>query len=630
MLFACRTAIRTESGLNVAEFILPLLVLDRICYGTGEEFLLIRQELTDVLTMETKVFMDAGDRKRAVNVVFTLIDTLRAWADREVEERSKGRSLVNAPSRSRRQASNKIADKAVPPSWSAAESIDKISDLLKGLNLRLQAKAAQAFGMNARALQRLELEAREASTLHIFEKSKEEQKKDAAKGTVLSYHTFSLPLNDSFDIELMKEVLSRLDDCETMAAIGKDSLFFNPLQRIRDSIRASEASEDYEAAVQEYERAIQASNPSDRDPSLVQGSLRCLMELGRYESVLNQAGGWRRAGHRDYISETSPFAIEAAWKLGRWQTLSDLLDEEAKASSPNAVGDYEVHKGKAVLGLFTRDRSSVVSAIRCARDTVIQNLSSMAAESYARSYSDIICLQSLREIENANDLSSFGEHNRRHELYEIAHSTAVDGWSWKGRVDAVTSRGALSIISTRVALARLHADPVLVGSLFLEGGHRARKNKQWAISENLLSQAQATMSKLDVGINTEDQKLFHLVYSSHVQLAKLKYAKGEFSSALRMLGQPSVDQAVAGMLQNFDNSDAVSALAVDCEKCLIQEFSGMPASMYENDARLMIRFAGRLLQLTRWVSEIGLEGGSDVLQRFRLIHKLAPEWEKGK
>ena len=637
MLFACRTAIRTESGLNVAEFIMPLLVLERICYGTSEDFLLIRQELKEVLQMEAKVFMDSADRQRAVNSVFTTIDTLRAWAEREIEDRSRGRAPANISVRSRRQAPSKASDKATSHNshnWSATESIEKISDLLKELPMRLQANAAQAFGMNARALQRLELEAREDSTVQIFEKSQEEQKKDAEKGTRISYQTFSLPTKDgSFDIDLMKKVLARLDDCETMAAIGKDSLFFNPLQQIRDSIREREASEDYETAFQAYERALQASDPRDRDSSFIEGSLRCLMELGQYETVLNQAGGWQCA--RDdsgscNLSEISSFAVEAAWKLGRWQTLSHLLEGEAITSALDTAGNYEICKGKAVLGLYRKDRSIVSSALLCAREAVMQNLSSLAAQSYARSYSDIVRLQSLREIENANDLSSFGENSQRHELDEIAQSTAVDGWAWKCRVDVASTRGALSIIGTRVALARLHLDPVLVGSLFLEGGHRARKDKQWAISENLLSQAQAAVSGLKGDKSVENHKLFNLVYSSQVQLAKLSFAKGECSSALRMLGQLSLDRAVSRMLPNIERFEVISEMAVESEKRHIHEFSGMSASVYEDDARLKERFAGRLLQLTRWVSDVGLEGSSDVLARFKLIQRLAPDWEKGR
>lgn len=35
--YACRTSLRTEAGLDVAEFLLPLLVLDRLCFGNGQD-----------------------------------------------------------------------------------------------------------------------------------------------------------------------------------------------------------------------------------------------------------------------------------------------------------------------------------------------------------------------------------------------------------------------------------------------------------------------------------------------------------------------------------------------------------------------------------------------------------------
>ncbi len=624
--FACRTAIRTEAGLNVAEFIIPLLVLDRICFGTSEERLLIYRELAEILEVKTTVFMDNTDRQKAVNLVFTIMDTLRIWSEREVEERSRGRSLTIVSGRNRRHASNKSTTNPVSQSWPAEDSIERIAELLAKIPLNLQAEAAQVFGMNALALQRLEFKAREDAMLEIFEKSVEDQKTDASEGRLLGSHNLTDPTGESINIEAMKNVLSRLDDCETMAAIGQDALNFEPLQQLRDSIREKLSSDDYELALQEFERALQASTTDDRDPSVVEGLLRCLMQLGRYESVLNQVGGLQRNKKSDGSDETFSFAVEAAWKLGNWKSLSDFL-EESKGVMKDSSGAYQVALGRAILGIHRQDYSSVDAAIKIARENVMQNLSSAARESYGRSYDDIVNLHTLRELENAKELLSLADQDHNSVLAEVAYSTAMDGWSWKGRLDVATSRGALAISCTRIALARLSSDPVLVGLLFLESGHIARKNQRWTISENLLLQAQATVAGLKRKESAGDPKLVHLVYSSQIQLAKLKFSSGECAVALKILGQRTVDRVVVEMLPNMDNPDILAKLATNCEKKLVLECSEM---LEQGDLKIVNRFARRLLQLTRWASDVGLKGTSEILDRFQLIQKLAPDWEKGK
>lgn len=631
--FACRTAIRTEAGLNVAEFIIPLLVLDRICFGTSEDRLLVHRELSEILEVRTKAFMDNSDRQKAVSVVFMIIDTLRVWSEREVEERSRGRSSTVASSRNRRHIANKAPPNISLQSWPAEDSIERISELLKDIPLCLQAEAAQVFGMNALALQRLELEAREHSVLDIFEKSVEEQKKDASEGQSPVFHTFAVPKGENFSIERIKTVLSKLDDCDTMAAISQDSLYFDPLQQIKDSIREKLSSDDYESALQEFERALQASSTCDRDPGVIQGLLRCLIELGRYESVLNQVGGLRQSpstDKRDCDDQvTFSYAVEAAWKLGNWQTLSELLHDKLNSSVSQGLDAYQMAVGKAILGLHRQNYASVDSAIKVGRESVMQNLSSAARESYERSYDNIVSLQVLRELENAKEAFSLNDQGGKVDLAEIAYSTAMNGWSWDGRVDVVTLRGTLAIISTRIALARLDADPLLMGSLFLQSGHRARKNRRWTIAENLLLQAQAAVTALKGNTLAGSPKLVQLVYSSQVQLAKLKFSGGECAVALKLLGQRTVDRTVAKMLPSIENYDILVKLATQCEKQLVLECSGMLESVYEEDLKVINRFASRLLQLTRWASEVGLKGTSEILDRFRLIQKLTPEWEKG-
>ena len=102
LFHACRTAVRTHAGLNVAEFILPILILDRLCFGNDMDEEIIRREIIDVLNFQssTEVLMHHTERQKAVNVVFTVIDTLRNWAEGETERRHRS-SRSNSKSASR-------------------------------------------------------------------------------------------------------------------------------------------------------------------------------------------------------------------------------------------------------------------------------------------------------------------------------------------------------------------------------------------------------------------------------------------------------------------------------------------------------------------------------------------------
>jgi serine/threonine-protein kinase ATR len=635
--YSCRTAVRTPAGLKIAEFILPLLVLDRICFGTTQDEELIRQEFSEVLTFDPKlaVPMDDTDRQKAVNALFTVIDTLSYWAERETENRHKSsRNSGKSSSKGRRNLSTRgKGDTTSSASWPADETISRIEDVLSKISLKLQASAAANVGMKARALRLLEMAARKHAVEQVFESSGDSQKETIER---FGSRSWANPTSQTVNLDLMKNVLVALDDCETMTSIGDDSVLTNPSLQVRDSIRQKEAAGDFEGALQDYERLLQVERATNRDPKLERGALHCLLELGQFESVLNQVAGLTsREATKEAANpaNTTSFAVEAAWRLGRWQTLSDLVETDLvayKSSGEFSCYDtYQMCTGKAMLGLQRKEASTITSAIQSARETLMQRLSGVARESYSRSYSEIVRLQCLREIENANDVLCVEADAGSLTLDEVAHSTSHEGWAWDGRLDLSTSHGASSVISTRVALARLSGDPVLEGSLFLSIGKRARKNLLHTIAENFFSQAEAAFTSISPNEFSTNSKLGNLLDSIRVQVAKLKHEKGESAVALKMLGQEGVQRTFDQMLLDVENSESIMKLAVKYERQRIARMSGLVASVGDNDKTLSHRFASRLLRLTQWTVEGGLKGGSEIVGRFRVIHKLAPEWEKG-
>jgi hypothetical protein len=145
-------------------------------------------------------------------------------------------------------------------------------------------------------------------------------------------------------MNLTKEVLADLNDYETMSSIEDHTLLVDPSARIRGSIRQKEATGDWEGALQDYERAQQLDGPVNRNPLTQRGALRCMLKLGRLESVIGQVNGIMspRSSSEDVdISNAIPIAVEASWRLGRWESLAELVDVKG-TSSIDSNGFHQV------------------------------------------------------------------------------------------------------------------------------------------------------------------------------------------------------------------------------------------------------------------------------------------------
>jgi hypothetical protein len=149
--YACRNVVRSMTGLETSEFILPLLIADRICYGTHEEFASISTEFLDILDFDSDgaTQMDPGGRQKAVNAFFHVFDTLSYWAEQETELRCRSSRSASSSSRSKQKEIDAITTESA---WAADETITQIREFIGKIPLLLQAKAASNVGMHARAL----------------------------------------------------------------------------------------------------------------------------------------------------------------------------------------------------------------------------------------------------------------------------------------------------------------------------------------------------------------------------------------------------------------------------------------------------------------------------------------------
>ncbi|CAB9501042.1 protein kinase ATR [Seminavis robusta] len=626
MFHGCRTALRAPAGLVVAEFLLPLLVLDRLCFGSLQESTIILQEIRDVFGYSKNHFADDStgtdmtnrmsqpEHRKAVNTIFMVIDNWQHWVEFYKENRQQ-----HKPSK----RSSHSPDLSPIEAWTADDCIFRIEEILSKIPLLLQAEAAASVGMHARALRLLEMAARSSVVKKVFNATGSDRveanspKVKQGSSRALGSHVVS-----GVDLNLMKEVLSELSDYETMAALEVDSRHAKPWERTMDSIRQNEASGNWEGALRDYERFQQLRDESK--DSTLQGALRCLLKLGQFESVLNQVRGIVHGG--DTSSHASsramlaePFAVEAAWRLGRWQTLSEVSNQICQrgniATTLGPDATYQIAQGQAMLALHEKKADAVVSALTTGRQAVMDSLSSVARESYSRAYPYVVRLQCLREIEDAAEFMCSSDDSSPFSFVELTKSESHYGWSWQKRLELVSSSSSAAVIDTRLALARLAKDPVLEGSLFLTVGKKARKSGLLGIAADALAAAETTFHCVP---STAAREVDGLLNTTKMQLAKLKHSAGQNGAALKMLGQDQVNHLY--VMNAVDAKNAVLSQEREAE--------GSMRAPVEDDV-VIVRFSSRVLLSTQWIVEGGLKDGAEIMNRFETIHKLAHKMEKG-
>jgi hypothetical protein len=156
-------------------------------------------------------------------------------------------------------------------------------------------------------------------------------------------------------------------------------------------------------------------------------------ELGHTEVVLNNVDGMLKGAHKHQSSggasnpnrilggggihnellglKTSilPFGISAALRLGRWDTLDDLIRpyeaSSIKSRDPKSQfklkPSFEYHLAKVMMSLHSHDKETFAKEMMHAQLQVIGPLSAAGMESYTRAYPFLMQLHILHEVEAA-------------------------------------------------------------------------------------------------------------------------------------------------------------------------------------------------------------------------------------
>jgi serine/threonine-protein kinase ATR len=653
LFYGCRSAVRSPAGLEVGEFLFPLLLLSMAFSDDSSDKALMVEEILGVLAAKTSDMedLDKGkkrsrlgdeDAQKAVNAVLNVRDILQYWVDWKVD----GKPPEGSHPETR-------TEECV---WPIDEMLRKMKDLLHKVPLRTCAIAAASVGMHARALRYLEMESRSGVAMEIFDDAEEgkgseidltdsnndisKKRRAGAGGCICTVSTE--------DLRLMRSLLGQLDDCDAMEASAEESARLGMPSNLKDTITEKEIYGDWRSALHGYEKALQLSSGAaseamvDSRPQLESGMLHSLLKLEQLESVLNQVTGLRHTSAskpksdpaESYPVHLLPVTTEAAWRLGRWDLLREMCTssasgKERKGTDRDAEWNLGYHTSfsRAMLGVHDKSGGAFQNALSGAKSAVISSMSSAARETYSRCYKYFVRFQCIRELEDA-EADLFGTQKSVEES-----SPATSSWGWASRLELTSPDldSLSSVVNSRVAISGFLCNKRMEGKLWLTYGRHARKQGSHYPAETALAHAETAFKSVMWEALTEenlDERLDHMVNLNAVQLqlGKLRFENGEYNSALRLLEPVELN---ARSLLECSSTEVASIIA---ETAQLHYFDvKLSAEEWTREEALIsssLIFGSRVLQATEWMTESGVKSGAEIMDRYRLLVRVVPKWEK--
>ncbi|KAK3744393.1 hypothetical protein QZH41_012155, partial [Actinostola sp. cb2023] len=330
-----------------------------------------------------------------------------------------------------------------------------------------------------------------------------------------------------------------------------------------------DASACYESAIQE--------EPNQVDHH--KGLLNCLMGLGQVTNALMHSNG-TIAQRPEWKGSLNTFRVEAAWRLGQWDSLANFLKMERGRS------DWNIGVGRVLLAAKEKDEDSFNRQLRIVRSQQMGPLSaaSMQSGAYQRGYEYIARLHILRELESCLSCALQGASTTDDSRLDM-----VEGWKARLQITQKSFRTREQILNLRRAVLNLFPSTDLLkkeqGASWLQSAKIARKE----------GHVQAAFSSL---LNARAFSLPHVC----IERAKWLWSKGELHKALLSL-QKEVST-------HWGSSTSGRSIKT------------------ETDTERLIHAKALVLE-GRWMEETAHYEPNPIIKKFREVTDLPTNWENG-
>jgi len=366
---ACRGVIKQGGDSHIAVHILPHVAAQVVLDGNEEARSKLLQEILAVLNDIKEPDSRNGPltdlRHMSAQIVFSLLDHLTRWLRHRQTVLSlqspSAASLV--PSGKTTRASNSTTSDSTTSVIDSDKDYCFVKTFLDCIPQDVLALASYNCGAYMRAFMHHEVYVRSSTSS-------------------------GLPRNAPESLDFLLKLYVAVDEPDGVAGIIAVQ---NVPLSLEQQILAFESVGRLSDASVCYEHAIR----SQPDNLVFRRGLLCnQLALGELNLTLNLASGMI-SDHPSWSSELNSCRIEAAWRLGQWETLQQYVGTETTTNT------WNTGLGKLLLAAKVKDEATFCSQLDMLRSEEMVPLSaaSMETGSYQRGYQHIVRLHMLSELE---------------------------------------------------------------------------------------------------------------------------------------------------------------------------------------------------------------------------------------
>ncbi|ODA83274.1 hypothetical protein RJ55_01786 [Drechmeria coniospora] len=429
------------------------------------------------------------------------------------------------------------------------ESVASIQKVLDGIPAELISQRATDCNEYARALFHLER--------HI--QKMEQQKRE--------------PGDRNRSLERLQDIYANIDEPDGLEGISTHLHALDIHQQILSHKKAGR----WTAAQTWYEMQL-AEQPDSVDVQV--DLLNCLKQAGQHDVLLNHVEGMRTDLFGD--NKIMPFAVEAAWVTGRWESLTKFTSR----FHGSAVQDFNIAVG-ALFGSLHKQCTpeSFDRAVRGMREKIALEMTSSATASLQAAHELLLKCHVLADVEAI--VGSSGEEDERKRTMKL-----LDGRLEVIGAYFVDKQYLLGIRRAAMELTRPKFGDFDISSLWLASARLARKSNSMHQSFNAVLHA----SQLGDDAAT-------------IENAKLLWRDKHHRKAIQML-QGAIER------NKLMTQTGTSASTVDT------------SSGKQNSQQKLVTARAQLL-LAKWLDASGQSHAGALRERYQQPPKTFSTWEKG-
>ncbi|OTA56852.1 phosphatidyl inositol 3-kinase-like protein [Hypoxylon sp. EC38] len=513
--------------LSTAEFLFPYVVL-HIVVGestTDEERSNVLNELLNVLRHEVPAnatYEERENQKLYCEAVFRFIDYAMRWLQLKRTQSNLGPRDIAA--------------------------MDKVQEILDSIPAELISQRAVDCKAYARALFHLEQHIRQ-----VDENKKGVQERDRL-------------------LQRLQDIYTQIDEPDGLEGISAHLHVLDVNQQVLSHRKAGRW-----AAAQTWYEIKLAEDPDNVEVQI--DLLTCLKESGQHDVLLNYVEGIEKHTATTTINRIVPYAVEASWATGRWQTMEKFIAKYQGDRTEN----FNVSVAQALLYLRKGWTKAFVDEMRILRDRVNASMNYSVTSSLQACHEPMLKCHVLTDLELIAGINNDGNQHPQEILQTLNRRLEVLG-SYVNDKQYI-----LSIRRAAMELMRPRFSDLDISALWLSSARLARKTNSMHQSFN------AVLHASQLGDD-----------SATIENARLLWKEGHNRKAI---------QTLQG--------------AIDSKAFTSRSFTEHESSEKNLESQQNMLTARAQLLLAKWLDNAGQTHASALREHYRNVPRNYGTWEKG-